>query len=81
MEAVGKGGGGWGGGVHGADPPHRKRVDGGDHQRHGRPHPETDPFEDEKTPDQKKGGKVRADEVAGVISLWVLKGCKAGKPC
>lgn len=25
--------------------------------------------------------KNRADEVAGVISLWVLKGCKAGKPC
>lgn len=25
--------------------------------------------------------KVRADEVAGVISLWLLKGCKAGKPC
>jgi ankyrin repeat protein len=25
--------------------------------------------------------KVRADEVAGIISLWLLKGCKAGKPC
>lgn len=25
--------------------------------------------------------KVRADEVAGILSLWVLKGCKAGKPC
>ena len=25
--------------------------------------------------------KVRADEVAGVISLWLLKGCKPGKPC
>ena len=25
--------------------------------------------------------KVKADEAAGVISLWVLKGCKAGKPC
>ena len=25
--------------------------------------------------------KVKADETAGVISLWVLKGCKAGKPC
>ena len=25
--------------------------------------------------------KVRADEVAGVISLWMLKGCKPGKPC
>lgn len=25
--------------------------------------------------------KMRADEVAGIISLWVLKGCKAGKPC
>jgi ankyrin repeat protein len=25
--------------------------------------------------------KNRADEVAGIISLWVLKGCKAGKPC
>lgn len=25
--------------------------------------------------------KVRADELAGVISLWILKGCKAGKPC
>lgn len=25
--------------------------------------------------------KVRADEVAGIISLWVLKGCKPGKPC
>jgi len=25
--------------------------------------------------------KTRSDEVAGVISLWVLKGCKAGKPC
>ena len=25
--------------------------------------------------------KVRADEVAGEISLWVLKGCKPGMPC
>ncbi|WP_088178962.1 ankyrin repeat domain-containing protein [Dechloromonas denitrificans] len=25
--------------------------------------------------------KVMANEVAGVISLWILKGCKAGKPC
>jgi len=25
--------------------------------------------------------KVKADETAGVISLWILKGCKAGKPC
>jgi ankyrin repeat protein len=25
--------------------------------------------------------KVKADETAGVLSLWVLKGCKAGKPC
>lgn len=25
--------------------------------------------------------KVRADELAGVVSLWILKGCKAGKPC
>ncbi|MGB8882425.1 MAG: ankyrin repeat domain-containing protein [Azonexus sp.] len=25
--------------------------------------------------------KVKADEAAGVLSLWVLKGCKAGKPC
>jgi ankyrin repeat protein len=25
--------------------------------------------------------KVRADETAGIISLWVLKGCKPGKPC
>ncbi|WP_150430910.1 ankyrin repeat domain-containing protein [Dechloromonas sp. CZR5] len=25
--------------------------------------------------------KVKADETAGIISLWVLKGCKAGKPC
>ena len=25
--------------------------------------------------------KVRADQVAGIISLWLLKGCKAGKPC
>lgn len=25
--------------------------------------------------------KVKADEAAGVISLWVLKGCKAGQPC
>ena len=25
--------------------------------------------------------KVRADELAGVISLWILKGCKPGKPC
>ena len=25
--------------------------------------------------------KARADETAGMISIWVLKGCKAGKPC
>ena len=25
--------------------------------------------------------KSRADETAGIISLWVLKGCKPGKPC
>jgi ankyrin repeat protein len=25
--------------------------------------------------------KVRADEVAGVVSLWILKGCKAGMEC
>lgn len=25
--------------------------------------------------------KVMAHEVAGVISLWILKGCQAGKPC
>lgn len=25
--------------------------------------------------------KVKADEAAGVISLWQLKGCKAGKLC
>lgn len=25
--------------------------------------------------------KVKSDETAGVISLWLLKGCKAGKPC
>ncbi len=25
--------------------------------------------------------KVKADEAAGVISLWILMGCKAGKPC
>jgi len=25
--------------------------------------------------------KTRSDEVAGVISLWILKGCKAGQPC
>jgi ankyrin repeat protein len=25
--------------------------------------------------------KVRADEVAGVISLWLLKGCSKDKPC
>ncbi len=25
--------------------------------------------------------KARADETAGIISLWVLKGCKPGKPC
>ena len=25
--------------------------------------------------------KVKADETAGVLSLWILKGCKAGKPC
>lgn len=25
--------------------------------------------------------KTRSDEVAGVISLWILKGCRAGQPC
>ncbi len=25
--------------------------------------------------------KVRADEFAGVVSLWILKGCKPHKPC
>ena len=25
--------------------------------------------------------RVRADEIAGIISIWILKGCKAGKPC
>ena len=25
--------------------------------------------------------KNMANEAAGVISLWILKGCKAGKPC
>lgn len=25
--------------------------------------------------------KVKSDEVAGIISLWILKGCKPGKPC
>lgn len=25
--------------------------------------------------------KVRADELAGIISLWILKGCQPGKPC
>ncbi len=25
--------------------------------------------------------KQMANEVAGVVSLWILKGCKAGKPC
>lgn len=25
--------------------------------------------------------KVMAHETAGIISLWVLKGCKAGQPC
>jgi ankyrin repeat protein len=25
--------------------------------------------------------KVRADELAGIISLWLLKGCQPGKPC
>lgn len=25
--------------------------------------------------------KVRADEVAGIVSLWLLKGCKPGKSC
>lgn len=25
--------------------------------------------------------RVRADETAGVISLWILKGCKPAKPC
>jgi hypothetical protein len=25
--------------------------------------------------------KVRADELAGEVSLWMLKGCKPGKAC
>lgn len=25
--------------------------------------------------------KVRADELAGIVSLWLLKGCQPGKPC
>lgn len=25
--------------------------------------------------------KVRADEVAGIVSIWLLKGCKPGKAC
>ena len=25
--------------------------------------------------------KVRADELAGIISLWILKDCKPGQPC
>jgi len=25
--------------------------------------------------------KVKSDETAGILSLWILKGCKAGKPC
>jgi ankyrin repeat protein len=25
--------------------------------------------------------RVRADEVAGIVSLWMLKGCKAGMEC
>jgi ankyrin repeat protein len=25
--------------------------------------------------------KVRADEVAGIVSLWILKGCKPGMEC
>lgn len=25
--------------------------------------------------------RVRADEVAGIISIWLLKGCKPGKAC
>lgn len=25
--------------------------------------------------------KVRADEVAGIVSLWLLKGCQPAKPC
>jgi ankyrin repeat protein len=25
--------------------------------------------------------KAMAHEVAGIVSLWILKGCKAGKPC
>ena len=25
--------------------------------------------------------KVRADELAGMVSLWILKGCKPHKPC
>ena len=25
--------------------------------------------------------KVKADETAGVLALWILKGCQAKKPC
>lgn len=25
--------------------------------------------------------RARADEIAGIISIWILKGCQAGKPC
>lgn len=25
--------------------------------------------------------KVMANEAAGILSLWILKGCQAGKPC
>lgn len=27
------------------------------------------------------GRKVMANEAVGVLSLWILKGCKAGQPC
>jgi ankyrin repeat protein len=25
--------------------------------------------------------KMRADETAAIIALWILKGCKPGEPC
>jgi len=25
--------------------------------------------------------KVKSDETASILSLWIQKGCKAGKPC
>ncbi len=27
------------------------------------------------------GRRVRADELVGEVSLWILKGCKPGRPC